>query len=377
MPKLSFFPLGNADCTRIDLDDGRKILFDYADRRDPDDEEDLRCDLPKELRDDLEQQNRDYFDVVAFTHLDKDHYEKASGFFYLEHAEKYQDEERIKIRELWVPASVITESGVDDAEGRIIQREARYRLKQGKGIRVFSRPLRLEAWLEQQNLRLEDRKHLITDAGKLIPDFSKSGAEHVEFFVHSPFAKRLDDGTVEDRNDDALVVQATFLCDGREPKVILAADVTYDVVVDFVGITKSHNNDSRLEWDVFKLPHHCSYRSLGPEKGEDLTAPVGEVAWLFEQQGQQKGIVVSTSRPIPEKGTSEDKDDNPPHRQAADYYRSVANSRDGEFKVTMEHPTKEAPQPLVIQVDGFGAAVEKRGPSRVVTVLTQSSPRAG
>ena len=285
MPKLSFFPLGNADCTRIDLDDGRKILFNYTDRRDPNAEDDLLCDLPKELRDDLDQQDKDFFDVVAFTHLDKDHYEKASEFFYLEHAEKYQDGERIKIRELWVPAAVITESGVEDIEARIIQGEARYRLKQGKGIRVFSRPLRLKAWLEQQGLRLEDRMYLITDAGKLIPGFSKSGVERVEFFVHSPFAKRLDDGTLEDRNDDALVVQATFLCDGREPKVILAADVTHDVIVDFVGVTRSRNNESRLEWDVFKLPHHCSYCSLGPEKGEDLTVPVDEVAWLFEQQG--------------------------------------------------------------------------------------------
>ena len=30
--KLTFHPLGNADCTRIDLADGRKILLDYADR---------------------------------------------------------------------------------------------------------------------------------------------------------------------------------------------------------------------------------------------------------------------------------------------------------------------------------------------------------
>lgn len=45
MHKITFFPLGNADCCRIDLNDGRKMLFDYAHCRDPEDKEDLRIDL--------------------------------------------------------------------------------------------------------------------------------------------------------------------------------------------------------------------------------------------------------------------------------------------------------------------------------------------
>ena len=47
MPTITMFPLGNADAVLVDLADGQKLLFDYADRRDPDDEDDLRCDLPK------------------------------------------------------------------------------------------------------------------------------------------------------------------------------------------------------------------------------------------------------------------------------------------------------------------------------------------
>jgi len=74
MHKITLFPLGNADCCRIDLEGGKKILFDFADTRDSEDNDDLRCDLPKVLREDLEESNRDYFDVVAFTHLDKDHF---------------------------------------------------------------------------------------------------------------------------------------------------------------------------------------------------------------------------------------------------------------------------------------------------------------
>lgn len=65
MAKLTFFPLGNADCCRIDLDGDKKVLFDYANVRCPDDDDDKRCDLEQELRDDLEAADRDYYDVVA------------------------------------------------------------------------------------------------------------------------------------------------------------------------------------------------------------------------------------------------------------------------------------------------------------------------
>ena len=81
MPRLTFYPIGNADCCLIDLANGKKILFDYADMRDPNSKDDRRCDLPKELREDLEAAKRDYYDAVAFTHLDSDHYKGASDFF--------------------------------------------------------------------------------------------------------------------------------------------------------------------------------------------------------------------------------------------------------------------------------------------------------
>ena len=48
--RLNFFPLGNADCCRIDLDNGDQILIDYAAMRDPECKDDLRIDLPAELQ---------------------------------------------------------------------------------------------------------------------------------------------------------------------------------------------------------------------------------------------------------------------------------------------------------------------------------------
>ena len=72
MHKITFFPLGNADCCRIDTSNGRIFLFDYANRRDPKDKQDKRIDLFAELKKDLQAAKRDSYDVVAFTHLDDD-----------------------------------------------------------------------------------------------------------------------------------------------------------------------------------------------------------------------------------------------------------------------------------------------------------------
>lgn len=370
MHTVTMFPLGNADCCRIDLVGGQKILFDYANTRNADDPNDKRIDLEHELGIDLKAAKRDFYDVVAFTHLDTDHFCKATEFFELRHAAKYQGTGRIKIQEMWVPAAAICEERSDLAEeGRVIQAEARYRLKQGEGIRVFSRPKKLEAWLHAQGLTLQSRAHLITDAGQLVPGFSLS-EQGVEFFVHSPFASRQDDGSLADRNSCSLVFQAVFEVLGQHTKVILAADSTHDVWTEIVGITKFHNRHERLEWDVFKLPHHCSYLSLGPDKGKEKTQPVESVRWLMEEQDQPGATLVSTSDPIPRGDT-----DQPPHRQAAKYYRD--NPQGGTLVVTMEHPKQSEPEPLVITIDHRKATIRKRVVAASVAITSVAAPRAG
>lgn len=354
--KLTFHPLGNADCTRFDLADGRKLLVDYADMRNPEDPWDRRIDLPTELKSDLRAAKRDYYDVVLFTHLDDDHCCGSGDFFWLDHAAKYQGEGRIKIRELWVPAAAILEEGCQDS-ARIIRQEARYRLKEGYGIRVFSRPAKLKEWLEKNGLTLESRAHLITDAGQLVPGFSTAGPERVQFFIHSPFGWRQDDNGIVDRNQDSVVFQATFLEGSRETHALFMSDINYDSIDQIVQTTRRHKREDRLRWDIFKIPHHCSYLSIGPEKGEDETKPTPDVKWLYEAQGQPRCTMMSTSKSIPAKGSAEDKDVQPPHREAANYYKRVANMKDGAFKVTMDLPSSSKPKPSTIEITERGATL--------------------
>lgn len=370
MHTITFYPLGNADSIKIDLANGRSLLFDYANTRDPDDKDDRRIDLAAQLQTELSKAGLKSFDVVAFTHLDDDHVTGAPDFFYLEHASKYQGRGRIEINDLWVSAAAIIETGLT-GDKRVIQAEARYRLLEGKGVRVFSRPAMLEEWLRSKGLTVADRKNLITDAGEIIPGFTRAN-DSLEFFVHSPFAMRSDEGDMVDRNRDALVIQATFVHSGVETKFILASDVNHEVIDDIVRITQRNGNDQRLEWHLVKIPHHCSYLSLGPDKGNWETEPTRRVKWLYETKGSQQGRLISTSNPIPAEDTEQ-----PPHRQAAKYYRKVATRKSGEFLVTMEYPNHNAPEPLVVVINERGATVRKIIGSGVSGIITHQSPRAG
>jgi hypothetical protein len=352
--KLTFHPLGNADCIRIDLADGKKLLIDYADMRNHNDAWDRRVDLPVELRKDLRASERDYYDVVCFTHLDNDHCCGSGDFFWLDHALKYQGEGRIMIRDLWVPAAAILEDGCEDG-ARIVRQEARHRLKQGSGIRVFSRPTKLKDWLEANGLSLESRAHLITDAGQFVPGFTTAGPERAQFFIHSPFGWRQNENEVVDRNQDSVVFQATFLEGGRETHALFMSDIDHDSIEQIVTTTKRHKREERLLWDIFKIPHHCSYTAVGPDKGEDETKPTDEVKWLCESRGSERSTIMSTSWSIPAKGSDQDKDVQPPHRQAAAYYKRVAANKDGQFKVTMDLPSASKPKPTTIEITERGA----------------------
>ena len=376
MSDIMFFPVGNADTCLLTTDNGRQLLFDFAAPKNQGDD-DKRIDLEKELKDRLDEGGRDYYDVVSFSHLDKDHFAGSSEFFYLEHAKKYQGEGRIYINEMWVPAATILESRWEQStEGRIVQAEARHRLKAGKGIRVISEPKALDKWLSDNGIDPDERRDLIVTAGNLMPgfDLEEAGAE---IFVHSPFSYQHDDNTEVDRNAESSVFHLT-LQDGTESvKVLLTGDVQHDVLEDIVRTSEKHGNSDRLEWDVMKVPHHCSYLSLGPDKGTDETEPTDDVARLYEQYGREGAIIVSPSNVIPESDETQ-----PPHKQAAKYYAKVADQKEGKFRVTMEHPTKEDPKPLEVEVRGYGAgatlmAASTRSHTGSRRLIREPSRRAG
>lgn len=367
MHTVRFFPIGNADCCLIELENGRRALFDFADMGNPDDAYDKRCDLEAELRSCLGDTKE--IDVVAFTHLDTDHTKRASEIFHLDHAAKYQGDNRIRIKTLWVPASAVLEVGVE-GQARTLRAEARHRFVEGYGIRVFSRPDQLDDFLLDRGIEPAKRRNFISDAGTLCPEFNLDH-DGLEFFVHSPFAEHHGDGGIVVRNSTALFMQATFKVAERLTRMILSADVDWPIIDDIVRVTRHYGHDDRLIWDINNIPHHSSYLSLADTKGSGMTTPVDRLKWLYETQGTQGSLIVSTSDVIPSADTIQ-----PPHREAAAYYKSVVATKSGQFAVTMEHPTISKPKPLVIEIGSSGYAIRKIAGGSAA-IVSSAAPRAG
>ncbi|MCY3859237.1 MAG: hypothetical protein OXG25_10070 [Gammaproteobacteria bacterium] len=366
---IKFYPVGNGDCSQIILSNGKRLLFDFCHRRKSEDVEDPRIDLHRILSAELSAAKKSGFDVVALTHLDDDHIANSTEFFYLEHAKKYQQGDRTTIDELWVPAATILEKGLS-GEAAIWRREARHRLIAGKGIRVFSKPSALKDWLESNGLSLSSREHLITDAGQLVPGFTLAD-DGVEFFVHSPFAKH-SEGELVLRNESALILHATFMVSDTKTRYLLVGDSTWEILEEIVDITSVKGNEERLYWDIYNVPHHCSYLALGPEKGKTQTDPVENVQWLLDQC-QSGAIAVSSSEPIPKEDTID-----PPHRQAAATYEQAIQKNGGsKFVVTMEHPNEKKPKVLEVEISRWGAKLLILSSVGSASMTKSRSTRAG
>lgn len=352
--EIRFYPVGNGDTSQIVLNDGRRLLFDFHHLSTSEDNKGPEINLASTLKDELASVNHDYFDVVAFTHGDKDHIENSTSFFELNHASKYQSEGRIKIKTLWVPAAMILETATNDEQSEefvIWRQEARFRLKQGKGIRVFSKPERLKEWLEENDLTLESRRNLITDAGQIAPDFNLT-KDGVEFFCHSPFKKQVDERE-EFRNEASLIFNIRFKVLDDIVDYFAIGDTSWEILEDIVDISTAKGNQDRLTWDLFNIPHHCSYLALSDEKGKIKTTPKPKVIDLLNS-GKKDAFIVSSSKKI-----SDDKDayeaTQPPHIQAKNAYIDYLEKIGGRsFLVTMEESPEDSPKLLVFTIDENG-----------------------
>ncbi|MDN7805802.1 MBL fold metallo-hydrolase [Burkholderia gladioli] len=379
--QIIFYPVGNGDTTQIILSSGKRVLFDFCHRDKAEDPKTPEIDLKARLKEDLKAADRDYFDVVAFTHADLDHIQGSTDFFELQHAKKYHGEGRIKIRELWVPAAMLLEEADKDHqkdEFVLLRQEARYRLLEGKDIRVFSQPQALMDWLEPlleaRGEAATARDHLFVDAGTLVPGFELA-EDLVEFFCHSPFIKHCDEGDVI-RNSAALVFNVRLRANGQDYDYLEVGDAKWQDIEEIVSITQYHKNEDRLAWDLYNIPHHCSYLALSDEKGKRETEPKELVKALL-MMGKQDAYIVSCSLPVPDVRDSYDRTQ-PPHIQARKTYERYLEEVGGrKFLVTMEEPNANKPEPIVFDVTSGGISLSRTASIGAPAVIISTPPRAG
>jgi hypothetical protein len=272
---------------------------------------------------------------------------------------------------------MILESAATDEQSDefvIWRQEARYRLKEGRGIQVFSRPDKLKCWLEYNGLTLDSRKHLITDAGRLANGFSLA-TDGVEFFCHSPFIKHVDEGD-DLRNPASLIFNVRFRVDWQEFDYLAIGDSEWCVLEDIVRITQYHEREDRLRWNIINIPHHCSYLALSDTKGDQETEPAPKVKELL-LSGQEDAYIVSSSKPIKDTRAAYAQVQ-PPHIQARKCYENHLEQVGGaKFLVTMEESDPKAPTPIVFKIERSGISRDKQIKSAPAILTASPAPRAG
>jgi len=347
--KIRFYPVGNGDSALIENDDGKHLLIDYNCSSEAKEEDDERINLEEELDERLKSKN---LDALMITHAHDDHYHGFSEYFWLNFAERYQGDDRKKIDELWVPDSLIWETGFT-GEGKILRDEARYRfLDEKDGIKVFGESNSLIEFInESGKATYDDLKHLIFKPGDILNHFSG-----FEIFIHSPHSWKTEED--ENQNNKCIVVQADFLIDSTSvTKVIFGSDAESDAWESIYSATENNNNFDKLEFDVFKIAHHCSYSALNKdEKGDLITEPVEKVKKLFEELGKDKCKLIASNEKIPSK--SKRNESGLPHYQAAEYYKKIASEKDGEFEVTMEQSMESKNRkPVIVEITKYGPRI--------------------
>jgi len=145
---------------------------------------------------------------------------------------------------------------------------------------------------------------------------------------------------------------------------------------DIVQTTKDHGNMDRLAWDLYNIPHHCSYLALSDEKGDTETTPKPLIKELLEQGGEG-AYLVSTSAPIHD--TKEGREQQqPPLIQAKKCYERYLREIDGaRFLVTMEEPNATSPDSIEFKIDGAGLSLDKKLISAAAVITSSRAPRAG
>ena len=118
--------------------------------------------------------------------------------------------------------------------------------------------------------------------------------------------------------------------------------------------SESSGNTDYLKWDLYDIPHHCSYTGLSDEKGEDITEPSEDIKRLLQEYGQENAFLVASCRAFSDVG---DGDAQPPHVQAKKAYRKYCKNADGSSKIlliTSEYGGKTNPKPLRFKIDCTG-----------------------
>lgn len=338
-----FWPVGTGDSTTFVVRGGTIVFQVDLRHSKKSEDEDTDC---APVIDYLEKHlpkvgGRPYLSAFAITHPDKDH---IQGFEELL--------SRVTVGELWFSPRIFREHDDDPAslgdDAKAFRKEAHRRVTAtitaggdpGAGNRV--RLIGYDTLLQEEHYRGFPKKFFCVagDVVRMLDGQDLTG--EFRAFIHGPFKQGTDED-VGDRNDTSVAMQIVLGDDPSVGGVLLFGDHKYPMIRKIFDVTKFHDNEQNLQWQVFLAPHHCS-KSVMYQTEDDKLVLKQDILDDFENFQVGAGYVVASANCIP---TSNRDGDNPPHAIAKSRYAEIAA---GGFVCT--HDDGGHAEPLKFSVNG-------------------------
>ena len=373
---IKYYPVGNADCTLIKLDNGKTILVDcqiLADLTDGHGKQimfDVKEDLLSELKkDSLE---RPFVDLFISTHPHDDHCKGFAENFYhgdVADYDKDKNKNEIIIEELW-----ITPRGLNNglsAPAEDIRKEAKRRRKLYDDDANFygskGNYLRIIGYDKDKEF---DRRYCYVP-GKLVTTVHGASFSWLEMFIHAPFKEDVETSKkYDDKNATSVVVQFGFKIDGYtgyKSRVLMGGDAEHEI---WQHILDNNTDEEKLKWNIFLAPHHCSWSFFNNSDNKNEIKPSAEDI-LNKQIGNSAHIIASSNE-------IKNDNNNPPCYEAKQQYIKKLKSGTSRFLNTATHrKVGNIPQPIVFKIDEYGKTLKENATVAGATSISNPAPRAG
>ena len=358
---ITFFPVDNGDMTLIKLNDKTTILIDINILQDTEDNN-LKCDVIKELRDRLEKddEGRPYVDVFMLSHPDQDHCRELNKHFHLGSLDDYSfdppDGEKLKIvmREIWSSPMVFRRTSKNNPlceDAKAFNNEARRRVKYFREYGIASDGDRILIIGEDENGKTDDLKEILIKVDEEFNRVNGKENQYISMLSLGPNPIQ-DDEEIEEmlsKNHSSIIIRFTFKYDEKQDACLFLTGGDAEVYIWEKLWEKTKYETDKLNYDILQAPHHCSWHSLSYDSWSDDDSPkVNKDAKSALSQSRNGAFIVSSSKPI------KNDDNDPPCWGAKDEYESIIGEVSGEFFCTGEYPNEENPEPLQFKISDEG-----------------------
>lgn len=373
---IKFYPVGNADCTLVKLDNGRTIIIDCCFHEVTKDENgtptsfDVKGDLLKELSTD---NGHPYVDLFVNTHPHNDHIVGFTDHFYCGKTEDYDDKKdagKIIVGELWVTPKLFT----NDIAGSIadLRKEAKRRRKLYDDKEDFSGDFgnRLRIIGYDKDKEFDSRYGYIP--GRIVKQINGHNLKWLEIFIHAPFKEDVEaskNGT--DKNITSVVMQFAFFVEGKDGVVcraLFGGDAEHPV---WTHILKNNQDEERLKWNILLAPHHCSWTFFNNTSNKDEIVDSAKTILGDTYQIGNVAHVVASSNEVKDNG------DDPPCYKAMKQYEKYLKDENNFYCVATTNVVDKVAQPIVYTIGTRGKTLKTYERTASESSISRPAPRAG